>query len=367
MRIIKTILVALLIFISSSVFAQNDITIVPKPANVEVKEGFFQFSKDTKIIASNADQKEIATALMNKFKAATGWKPEFSNKKPKSNYIQFKIDKSLNREAYQLEITSKSIVITANENAGFIYGLESIRQLLPIAIESKNQVKNVNWVLPNVSIKDEPRFQWRGLMLDLSRHFFDKNYILTTIDRLAMHKMNVLHLHLVDDQGWRIEIKKYPKLTEVGAWRVDQENLSWNARLPVNPDEKGTYGGFLTQEELKEIVKYAATKNIQIIPEIEMPAHVSSAIASYPELACFNQRIGVPSGGVWPLTDIYCAGKESTFKFLEDVIDEVITIFPSKYIHIGGDEATKTNWEKCPHCQKRMKEEHLKDVNELQS
>ncbi|WP_281337177.1 glycoside hydrolase family 20 protein [Flavobacterium eburneipallidum] len=367
MRIIKTTLLALFILVSSAVFAQKDITIIPKPANIEVKEGVFQFSKDTKIIASNAAQKEIATALMSKFKAATGWQPEFSNKKPKSNYIEFKIDKNLNREAYLLEVTSKSIVITAKENAGLIYGLETIRQLLPTAIESKNQVANVNWVIPNVSIKDEPRFQWRGLMLDLSRHFFDKNYVIQTIDRLAMLKMNVLHLHLVDDQGWRIEIKKYPKLTEIGAWRVNQENVIWNARLTVDPNEKGTYGGFLTQEELKEIVKYAAAKNIQVIPEIEMPAHVSSAIAAYPELACFNQKIGVPSGGVWPITDIYCAGKENTFEFLEDVIDEVIAIFPSKYIHIGGDEATKTNWETCPHCQKRMQEEGLKNVHELQS
>jgi len=367
MRIIKTTLLALFILVSSAVFAQEDITVIPKPANIEVKEGVFQFSKDTKIIVSNAPQKEIAIALMNKFKAATGWQPEFSNKKPKSNYIEFKIDKNLNREAYQLEVTSKSIVITAKENAGLIYGLETIRQLLPTAIESKNQVANVNWVIPNVSIKDEPRFQWRGLMLDLSRHFFDKSYVIQTIDRLAMLKMNVLHLHLVDDQGWRIEIKKYPKLTEIGAWRVNQENVIWNARLTVDPNEKGTYGGFLTQEELKEIVKYAATKNIQVIPEIEMPAHVSSAIAAYPELACFNQKIGVPSGGVWPITDIYCAGKENTFEFLQDVIDEVIAIFPSKYIHIGGDEATKTNWETCPHCQKRMQEEGLKNVHELQS
>ncbi|RVT75290.1 beta-N-acetylhexosaminidase [Flavobacterium sufflavum] len=367
MRIIKTNLLALFILVSSAVFAQKDITIIPKPANIQVKEGVFQFSKDTKIIASNAAQKEIATALMSKFKAATGWQPEFSNKKPKSNYIEFKIDKNLNREAYQLEVTSKSIVITAKENAGLIYGLETIRQLLPTAIESKNQVANVNWTIPNVSIKDEPRFQWRGLMLDLSRHFFDKNYVIQTIDRLAMLKMNVLHLHLVDDQGWRIEIKKYPKLTEIGAWRVNQENVIWNARLTVDPNEKGTYGGFLTQEELKEIVKYAAAKNIQVIPEIEMPAHVSSAIAAYPELACFNQKIGVPSGGVWPITDIYCAGKENTFEFLQDVIDEVIAIFPSKYIHIGGDEATKTNWETCPHCQKRMQQEGLKNVHELQS
>lgn len=365
--IIGLILLTISSFVSPEITAQNSINIIPKPLNIVVKEGKFEFSKNTQFVVKGDSQKEIATVLVNKFQLAAGWKPQITTKSPKSNYIQFKMDKNLKREEYTLDVSAKGIVITAKENAGFIYGLESIRQLLPAAIESKAIVSNVKWEIPSVSIKDEPRFQWRGLMLDLSRHFFDKSYVLETVDRLAMLKMNVLHLHLVDDQGWRIEIKKYPKLTEIGAWRVNQENTSWNARLTVDPDEKGTYGGFLTQEELKEIVKYAAAKNIEIIPEIEMPAHVSSAIAAYPELACFNQKIGVPSGGLWPITDIYCAGKESTFEFLQNVIDEVIAIFPSKYIHIGGDEATKTNWEKCPHCQKRMQDEGLKNVHELQS
>ena len=226
---------------------------------------------------------------------------------------------------------------------------------------------DVQWILPNIVIKDAPRYKWRGLMLDVSRHFFDKEYIKEVISNLSMHKMNVLHLHLVDDQGWRIEIKKYPKLTEKGAWRVDQESAAWNGRRETTADEKGTYGGFLTQEDLREIVAYGQSLNVEIIPEIEMPAHVSSAIASYPELSCFEKPIGVPSGGLWPITDIYCAGKESTFKFLEDVLTEVMDIFPSQYIHIGGDEATKTNWDICPHCQKRIKEEGLKDSHELQS
>ncbi|MRX38047.1 family 20 glycosylhydrolase [Flavobacterium sp. LC2016-23] len=372
MRILKSFLVVLFLTVLSSAYSQKtytekDIQIIPKPTQLVVKEGVFKFSKETQFVVNGDFQKEASTALIRKFETAAGWKPEITMKIPAGNFIQFKVDPALKNEAYVLDVNSKSITITAKGNAGFIYGLESIRQLLPEAIESQYVVTSARWEIPAVTINDQPRFQWRGLMLDLSRHFFDKNYILQTIDRLAMHKMNVLHLHLVDDQGWRIEIKKYPKLTEVGAWRVDQENTSWNARLTVNPDEKGTYGGFLTQEELKEIVKYAAAKNIEIIPEIEMPAHVSSAIASYPELACFDQRIGVPSGGLWPITDIYCAGKESTFEFLQNVIDEVVTIFPSKYIHIGGDEATKTNWEKCPNCQKRMKDNGFKNTHELQS
>ena len=372
MRILKPVVIVFFLTLLSNAYSQKanrekGIQIIPKPKQLVLKQGNFQFSATTKFVVSDDAQKEIATVLINKLGSAAGFRPEISNKIPKSNYVQFKVDNALKNEAYLLEVNKENITITAKGNAGFIYGLESIRQLLPESIESKSRIKGVKWEIPTLTITDEPRFQWRGLMLDLSRHFFDKNYILETIDRLAMLKMNVLHLHLVDDQGWRIEIKKYPKLTEVGAWRVDQEKAPWNARQLTNPDEKGTYGGFLTQEELKEIVKYAAAKNIEIIPEIEMPAHVSSAIAAYPELACFNQRIGVPSGGLWPITDIYCAGKETTFEFLQNVIEEVIEIFPSKYIHIGGDEATKTNWDKCPNCQKRMKDNGLKDAHELQS
>lgn len=372
MRVLKPFLIVFFLTVfnfgySQKTYTEKDIQIIPKPTQLLITKGVFEFSKSTKFIAVSEFQKEISNVLINKFEKAAGFRPEFSTAIPLNNYVQFKVDETLEKEAYILDVSTKNITITAKGKAGFIYGLESIRQLLPVVIESKNVLPNQKWQIPNLVINDKPRFQWRGLMLDLSRHFFDKNYVIETIDRLAMHKMNVLHLHLVDDQGWRIEIKKYPKLTEVGAWRVNQENLAWNARLTVNPDEKGTYGGFLTQEELKEIVKYAAAKNIEIIPEIEMPAHVSSAIASYPELACFDQRIGVPSGGLWPITDIYCAGKESTFEFLQNVIDEVITIFPSKYIHIGGDEATKTNWEKCPNCQKRMTDNGLKNTHELQS
>ena len=372
MRILKPFLIVFLLTVfnsgySQKIYTEKDIQIIPKPNQLLIQPGIFEFSKNTRFIATTEFQKEISNALIDKFEKAAGWRPEVSATIPATNFIQFKVDQTLSKEAYKLEANAKSITITAKANAGFIYGLESLRQLLPSAIESKFVISTVKWQIPNVIINDEPRFQWRGLMLDLSRHFFDKNYVIQTIDRLVMLKMNVLHLHLVDDQGWRMEIKKYPKLTEIGAWRVDQENLAWNARLTTSPDEKGTYGGFLTQEELKEIVKYAASKNIEVIPEIEMPAHVSSAIASYPELACFDQRIGVPSGGLWPITDIYCAGKESTFEFLQNVIDEVIEVFPSKYIHIGGDEATKTNWDKCPNCQKRMKDNGLKNAHELQS
>ncbi|GGK20748.1 beta-hexosaminidase [Yeosuana aromativorans] len=372
MKTLKQILVVIVVVVFCScakqkVFTEKDIQIIPKPAELKLSEGAFEFSEATKFVVADDFQKEISNVLISKFEKASGWKPQITNAVPNSNYVQFTQDDTLKDEAYQLTVNNDNITIAAKDHAGFLYGLETVRQLLPVAIESNDVALNTEWVIPSLTIKDQPRFQYRGLMLDLSRHFFNSDYIRKTIDRLSMLKMNVLHLHLVDDQGWRIEIKKYPKLTDVGAWRVDQENKPWNARSTNSPCEKGTYGGYLTQDQLKELVKYAQLKNVEIIPEIEMPAHVSSAVAAYPELSCFNKSIGVPSGGVWPITDIYCAGKDSTFKFLEDVLDEVMTIFPSKYIHIGGDEATKINWKTCPHCQKRIKTEGLKNEEELQS
>ena len=371
LRLIKFIVVVLLVSLYSfktktNTFTESDIHIIPKPAELKLNDGVFEFSKNTKFVLNNIDKGAIST-LNGKFKNAAGWNLEVTNKTPKNNFIEFVTDTNLESEAYNLVVSEEKITITAKDYSGFLYGLETIRQLLPTEIESKNIVESMDWVIPSVTIKDAPRYKWRGLMLDVARHFFEKDYIKQTIDGLAMHKMNVLHLHLVDDQGWRIEIKKYPKLTEVGAYRVDQEDAHWDGRRVTTGEDKGTFGGFYTQEDIKELVSYATSKGVEVIPEIEMPAHVMSAIASYPELSCFENPIGVPSGGVWPITEIYCAGKETTFEFLENVLLEVIELFPSKYIHVGGDEATKTNWAKCPHCKERMKAEGLEDVEQLQS
>lgn len=354
---------------NDKVYTEADIQIIPKVETLQLKSGVFKFNKATKLIISDESQKPAAQLLINKFESAAQLELSISDQSTEKNAVIFKVDTSLEPEHYILDVAENQITISASDNSGFLYGVQSLRQLLPTAIESKASVLGIEWVVPNLKIQDGPRFKWRGLMLDLSRHFFNKDYLKETIDALSLLKMNVLHLHLVDDQGWRIEIKKYPKLTEIGAWRVDQEDKAWNDRTVNSPNEKGTYGGFLTQDELKEVVAYAELKGVEVIPEIEMPAHVSSAIAAYPELACFDnpKQIAVPSGVLWPITDIYCAGKEHTFEFLEDVLTEVMTIFPSKYIHIGGDEATKTHWETCPYCQKRIKDEHLENVEELQS
>tara|TARA_R100000935_G_C2840369_1_gene170621 strand:- start:4855 stop:7182 length:2328 start_codon:yes stop_codon:yes gene_type:complete len=351
---------------SKTIFTENDINIVPKTLEMKLNQGAFRFTKDTKLVAAN-DQTQVFEVLQNKFVSAAGWNLGVVNKAPSSNFVQLSTDVSLPEEAYNLKVTENQVIIYASGHNGFLYGLETIRQLLPVAIESKNVVSNMNWDIPNVEIKDSPRFKWRGFMLDVSRHFFDKDYVMETIDQLAFLKMNTLHLHLVDDQGWRIEIKKYPKLTEVGGFRVDQEDKPWNARPTPELGKETTYGGFYTQEDIKEIVAYAESRGITVVPEIEMPAHVMSAIAAYPELSCFQKPIMVPSGGVWPITEIYCPGKETTFEFLENVLLEVMELFPSRYIHVGGDEATKTNWEKCTDCKKRIQEEGLENVEELQS
>jgi hexosaminidase len=353
---------------SKKEFTIDDINIIPKPSETVLNEGSFTFNKKTKIVLSTPSQKSIASDLIQQFKISTGIQISFAvkNSAPE-NVVIFKKDTTLSKEAYHLTVTSNKVTIKATDDAGFLYGVQTLIQILPTEYEANSLQQNIEWSIPNLEIKDKPRFGWRGLMLDVSRHFFRKEYVLKTIDRLAAHKMNVLHLHLIDDQGWRVEIKKYPKLTEVGAWRADKEDLHWNTRDIKRPTDSIKYGGFYTQEDIKEIVAYATSKQITVIPEIELPAHVASAIAAYPHLSCKNEGIEVPSGGVWPITNIYCPGKESTFEFLEDVLSEVLELFPSKYIHIGGDEATKTLWKTCQHCQRRMRTEKLKEVEELQS
>ncbi|MDO5105211.1 beta-N-acetylhexosaminidase [Capnocytophaga sp.] len=346
-------------------FSESDINIIPKPEKLSLSEGYFEFTPKTVFVTPDTLQ-SVVKLLTEKFQKASGWDLEITNQSPKANFVHFQVDTSLPKEGYSFHSSSEKITIKAADRNGFVYALQTLRQLLPKEIES-SQKTDCQWVIPCVVIDDQPQYAWRGLMLDVARHFFPKEYILKTIDRMAMLKLNTFHFHLLDNEGWRIEIKKYPKLTEVGAWRVGQFDQHWNARVTNDPNEKGTYGGFFTQEDIKEIVAHAAKYGITVVPEIEMPAHVMSAIAAYPELSCHKRPIAVPSGGVWPITDIYCAGQEETFSFLEDVLSEVIDLFPSKYVHIGGDEATHTEWEKCPKCLQRMKDHKLKNAHELQS
>ena len=354
------------------VFTENDLTIIPQPQSMVLGKGHFQFTQET-VFVIDPVLMPARLPFLEQFERASGFKFAIQKAAILTNSVVIDTDKSVPKEGYTLAVTPQQISIKAADYNGALYALQTLRQLLPNEVESSELVKR-DWLVPAVTITDAPQYQWRGLMLDVSRHFFPKEYILKTLDRMAMLKLNTFHFHLVDNEGWRIEIKKYPKLTEVGAWRVDQEDKLWDERTPnpanafANPaTAPKKYGGFYTQEDIKEIVAYASARGITVIPEIEMPAHAMSAIAAYPELSCHKRPIGVPSGAVWPITDIYCAGQEETFDFIEEVLTEVLALFPSQYIHIGGDEATHTEWEHCPKCQLRMKEHQLKNVHQLQS
>ena len=349
-------------------FSQKEITLIPQVQKMTLGTSSFKFAENTSIIVQNTDQQAIADQFSNLFEKSAGWKPKvMTGGAEGSDKLIFITDETLGDEGYTIDVTTSRIEIKAAKSAGFFYAIQTLRQLLPAELESSQKQDKTEWLVPVISISDRPAFKWRGYMLDVSRHFFPKEDVIQMIDYLAIHKINTLHLHLLDDQGWRIEIKKYPKLTAIGAWRVDREDKPWNSRPKQEAGEKATNGGFYTQEDVKEMVAHAQKRYITIVPEIEMPAHVTAALAAYPQYSCTGGPFTVLPGGVWPVTDIYCAGKDSTFLFLQDILSEVIDLFPSKYIHIGGDEATKTEWDKCPKCKKRIKTEGLKNSGELQS
>jgi len=343
--------------------------VVPAPVTVEKGEGNFKFSKNTTYFVEDDLQQQLADRFFKGLEPALGGCPKQMQDPDKAD-ILFQSATGLGDEAYRLEITPWKIRIEAGTESGFFYATQTLRLLLPAAIEPATaETENTEYRLPALAMTDYPRFAYRGLMLDVSRYFIPKETVLEIIDAMAMLKMNKLHLHLVDDNGWRIEIKKYPKLTDVGAWRVARDE-PFPARPNALPGEKATIGGFYTQDDIREMVNYAGQRQVEIIPEIEMPAHTNSSLAAYPELACsvVHKPITVLSGlGGKNAEIIYCAGKEKVFHFLEDVIDEVAELFPSKYIHLGGDEAAKTYWKRCPDCQARMKAEKLPNEEELQS
>ncbi len=369
-NILSTILLVFILFFSSCErknLCIKEVAIIPQVQKTVIKKAYFTLHKSSVFVTENSEQYRIAAYLSDKINKAANWKTTVVVGGNTKADIQFVTDQNLAKEAYQICIDKTHIKIKASSNAGFFYGMQSLRQLLPEEIERANAYTKDEIILSELEITDAPAFQWRGMMLDVSRHFFSVAEVKDLIDLMSFLKLNTFHWHLVDDQGWRIEIKKYPKLTEVGAWRVNQEEKHWNKRDTPGRDEKATFGGFYTQKQIKEVVAYAQSKYITVVPEIEIPAHVMSAIAAYPFLSCKGEQIQVPSGGVWPITEIYCAGKESTYTFIQDVLDEVVALFPSQYIHIGGDEATKTNWKHCKHCQLKMKNENLHDVEALQS
>lgn len=363
--------------------------LVPLPASVQSQSGYFMLDSRTKIeVDPSGAAAEIAGQLADHINRATGWSLEQSSRSAEKRIIltlnaAAAAAKPANttaaasdpandaaarqRESYRLEITPQAILLEAAEPAGLFYGTQTLRQLLPPPRRKTAAIAARPVAIPCIVIEDQPRYRWRGMMLDVSRHFFPKEFIYEFIDYLAMNKLNTFHWHLVDDQGWRIEIKKYPLLTEIGAWRVDRESDHWNFRQPQQPGEKATYGGFYTQAEIRDIVAYARSRFVTIVPEIEMPAHAGAALAAYPHHSCSGGPFTVPPGGVWPIVNIYCAGSDSTFTFLQDILAEVIALFPGEYIHVGGDEADRSEWTRCLKCQTRIRAEKLTNEAELQS
>lgn len=346
-----TFMILLLLFISLSAQVTN--SIIPKPVSIEVQKGSFVISSQTKIWIEPGEEMQslgdlVASAINSRLKTKVFATTKMSKDIPKS-LIQLKIENGMRpAEAYKISITPNAMTLSAGTGNGLFYAIQTFLQLIPI--EPKEKKISIQCL----DIKDEPRFAWRGMHLDVCRHFFPVEFVKKYIDVLAMYKLNTFHWHLTEDQGWRIEIKKYPKLTEIGSMRKE-----------TMKDGK-PHGGFYTQEQIKEVVEYARKKYITVVPEIEMPGHAQAALASYPELSCTGGPFEV--GTVWGvIDDVFCAGNDKTFEFLQDVLSEVITLFPSQIIHIGGDECPKTRWKACEKCQTRMKTLGLKDEHELQS
>jgi hexosaminidase len=338
--------------------------IIPLPVSMKVLNGEFTLTPKTGIIypAGNDEIKKIAEYLNQLVFNSAGFQLTISDSEnPVNKGIQLLKDEfpDIGKEGYILKSSRKGVQISANEPNGLFYGVITLWQLFPTASMGKSIT------IPAVQITDMPRFPWRGAHLDVGRHFFNVDFIKKYIDIIALHKMNVFHWHLTDDQGWRIEIKKYPQLTEIGAWR-DETVIGhpWRDMVPVKYDGI-RHGGFYTQDEIKEIIEYAADRYITIVPEIEMPGHAQAAIASYPELGCTGEKVKVKT--TWGISPYIYNVDENTFKFLEEVLSEVIDLFPSQYIHIGGDEALKDQWKASKKIQKQIKDLGLKDEHELQS
>lgn len=362
-----------LIFLFSYVHAQ-DIHIIPEPVTLVAKKGKFNLNSSTQIVLAGGGNEANAAFLNQYLKQVYDFQLPIQKKQGAwKNVVVLNYDKmegNTDPAAYRMEVDANKVYIGGHGNSGVFYAIQTLIQLLPV--EKKSTLE-----IPAVEVMDYPRFAYRGMHLDVGRHMFPVEFIKKYIDYIALHKMNTFHWHLTEDQGWRIEIKKYPKLTSVGGYR----NGTIVGRYPGTHNNGERYGGFYTQQEIKDVVAYAAKRHITVIPEIELPGHSSAAIAAYPELSCFPQEdtkrakrspwhgdtTGKHVQQTWGVfEDVFCP-TEYTFKFIENVLDEVMALFPSEYIHIGGDECPKESWKRSAFCQQLMKEKGLKDEHELQS
>ncbi|HYC27501.1 MAG TPA: beta-N-acetylhexosaminidase, partial [Chitinophagaceae bacterium] len=364
-----------LTLLTCTLAANAQFNIVPQPAKLVAEKGSFHLSNKTTLVLLDDAEQLSANFLNDYLERFYGFRLKTA-KKATSNYIRLATRRFIRpgtEGKYSLQVKPGSVNIEGDTYQGTFYGMQTLIQLLPLD-------RAATLTVPAATIEDQPRFEYRGLHLDVCRHYMPMDFLKKYIDYIAMHKMNYFHWHLTDDQGWRIEIKKYPRLTEVGGWR----NGTIIGRYPGKGNDNIRYGGFYTQDQVKEIVDYAAKRYVTVIPEIEMPGHGSAAIAAYPFLSCFpGEKTRIPDNMIseaskratgklvqetWGVfDDVFCAGNDSTFQFLQDVLDEVMPLFPAQYVHLGGDECPKSNWKRCPKCQQRMKENNLKDEHELQS
>jgi hexosaminidase len=365
------------LFYVASAKAQSPINLIPQPVSVQPQSGVFTLTKATTIQYNQADGKAVADMLSQQLNRPTGY--NLAAKAGMGGRIQFNLTSTpnaqLGQEGYTLDASSKRVIITANRPAGLFYGMQTLLQLLPKEIESKAPTMEI-WALPAVKITDYPRFGWRGIMLDVSRHFFTKQEVKQYIDQLAKLKYNTFHWHLTDDNGWRIEIKSLPKLTQIGAWRVARSG-HYGDRAEPKPGEPTPYGGFYTQNDIREVIAYAQARNVTIVPEIDVPGHSMAALAAYPELSCTKAQVSVNPGT--PFSEWYGNGTfkmkventlnpsdENVYAFLDKVFTEVAALFPNPYIHVGGDECYKGYWAQDPGCQALMKQLNLRHVEDLQ-
>ena len=357
---ISLILTLGIFFMDHTVFAQGaDLPLVPRPESIKRGEGVFRFNANTELLFTDAKLGSEAGLFATLIEQLYGFRPVSKTaaaSRPNSIYLSLDGNASLGNEGYRLTVSTGEVVIQARAAAGIFYGLQTLYQLMPAG-------KVISAEVPVVEIEDVPRFTWRGMHLDVCRHFFTKQEVFRYLDHLARYKMNRFHWHLTEDQGWRIEIKKYPRLQVVSAWR----NGTRIGHYSESPERYDTirYGGYYSQDDVREVVAYAAQRHIEVIPEIEMPGHALAALAAYPELSCTGGPF--ETGRTWGVfQDVFCT-REETFTFLQDVLTEVCALFPGKYIHIGGDECPKDRWKSCPRCQARMKELGLADEHALQS
>lgn len=382
----KEIIIIVLVMCSVVSFSQQKeriISVIPEPVSVVKKGGHYVLPNDILIsLPSNIETAYIKSLIEEKLSIAAAKKVVFSNSADNANIVLMlnkTISDEIGDEGYKLNVSGDKIIIKANKSAGLLYGVQTLLQLLPPQIESDKREENVSWQIPQVDIVDYPRVEWRGMMLDVSRHFFTVDEVKSFIDNMVKYKYNIFHWHLTDDEGWRIEIKSLPKLTEIGAWRTEQIGWFGDFSQP-DPEASKTYGGFYTQEEIRDVINYALERNVQIMPEIDVPGHASAILAAYPELSCFPDsddhfvRTGAPfldwNTGGRPAAiyeNTLNPADEKVYEFLDKVLTEVSEMFPFEYIHTGGDEAPYTFWEKSSNVKQLMKREGLKDMAEVQS